>query len=1446
MNAELAKLIKTVSNIRDDVDGLKSPQLSRSSLENAWINSYIDGQLGIRLGTQYDGTSGAAVLNGPIPPTPAWSEATGPSGESVIGGIKLRWEGEWEQMPDDLAAGRPTVAPMDFMRVELHTDVNPPDVGDALNFATLRGSSSSPRGGDFFVSPTDNLDRPLYAWLVARSTAGKPSAASQVIGPFSPGKIREEDLSFDITALGGTTVYWGEEEPTEAVLAGDLWLRKPDNVAFRYVDGTWVQVADQRIAQALQDAADAATRAASADGNALAALGVAEDAQEAAGSASGLAQSASQAATAASTAASNAQTTASNAATAASNAATAASNANTKALEAAGIAANKGRVLYQASAPSTGTAFDLWIDSDDNRPYTWNGSTWIVRSDAGIAAAATAAGTAQSAADNAATAASNAAAAAVAAKKAADDAQATANSANTLAGLAKTSADAKITVYRQSAAPTGGTYKPNGDLWIDSDDGKLYVATTTTGTWVLSDDQRIATALTNAGTAQTAANTAQSTANTKITVFAQTAAPSTTGRTLGDVWVDTDDGNKLYVWEGATPAWTLRQDTSIASAALLAGQAKTSADSKITVYRQSAAPAGGTYKVNGDLWIDSDDGKLYVATTTTGTWVESSDARIATALTQASAANTAVGTKTTVFAQISAPSVTARTVGDVWLDTDDDNKWYDWNGAAWVVRQWGAGAISATARQLGAITTYRQSTAPTTGMITNDLWIDSDDNKLYAYSGTGWVVSQDTGIAAALAAAGTAQTAAAGKTTVFYQPTSPATTGRTTGDLWVDTSNSNRISTWNGTAWTITQWGAAALNVTARQLGAITTYRQASAPTDGVLVGDFWIDSDDNKLYRWEGATPSWVLVQDAAIQTAITNAATATALADGKARIFVQDSAPTGLVAGDVGDTWVETDAGNVLWTWSGTAWQKRQIGSGAIQPNSLVAKDVIATGTISAALLEAIMVIANRLVSGDPNAARVEFNATGLEARDANNTRTFRLDGPTGSAEMSGRITTKSNSGNYIILDTNLSNLKSGNVAAPGLLFWTPYAVNRYSQIYTLSTALVMDSPAFTGTDGVVAIGASFQVGTTGIFGYTEGASMGSNLDTFQLRNDGYFRLGYPGTGTRVYMDSDTAASTAANWRFGNATSGTNVRGNATGFWTIGEINSVNAKLYGNSDGSWNLGSPKGSVWCTTDGSWSLNSPRGSVYANAAGWLLGTGDRRVYGNADGTWGLGHVSDQSLFSVGSTLRIRGHSSSGPVEVQMAGGSWFDVWDHGHTATGAQMYVHGTLGAAIKNFIIDHPLDPENKDLVHSSTESPWAGVEYWGGEAVIGENGEVDIELPDYFEALTHVKGRAVLLTPIGRAGEVGASRVVDGAFTVFGPANSEVSWVVKARRKDAAAAFEPVRDKVAPTVEPPVQMARTGSPVKPDPDTGEKPPKRIDVKPRPEKTKDMGVPVA
>ena len=72
-----------------------------------------------------------------------------------------------------------------------------------------------------------------------------------------------------------------------------------------------------------------------------------------------------------------------------------------------------------------------------------------------------------------------------------------------------------------------------------------------------------------------------------------------------------------------------------------------------------------------------------------------------------------------------------------------------------------------------------------------------------------------------------------------------------------------------------------------------------------------------------------------------------------------------------------------------------------------------------------------------------------------------------------------------------------------------------------------------------------------------------------------------------------------------------------------------------------------------------------------------------------------------------------------------AGGAFVDM----EFRSDGSLTVPGSINGASKNFLIDHPLDPFNRDLIFASTESPHYGVEAWGVARLEGGRATVDID---------------------------------------------------------------------------------------------------------------------
>ncbi len=253
---------------------------------------------------------------------------------------------------------------------------------------------------------------------------------------------------------------------------------------------------------------------------------------------------------------------------------------------------------------------------------------------------------------------------------------------------------------------------------------------------------------------------------------------------------------------------------------------------------------------------------LNSAITTESTTRASADATLTTNLDALSSTvtsnNTAVNAAITSEATTRASADTALTNSVNSLSSTVTNNYNTLNAAIVSEASTRADADSAFATQLDTVSaqatktrTYRQTTAPTSGMVTGDLWFDTDDNnKAYRYSGTAWEATDDTRISTNAAAIQTESTTRANADSSLA---SQITTVQAVADL------KNRI------------------------------YRQTSAPTGTLAVGDLWFDTDDNnKPSRWTGL--SWDSVEDPRIPAnAVSIQTEATARANADNSLFAQ-----------------------------------------------------------------------------------------------------------------------------------------------------------------------------------------------------------------------------------------------------------------------------------------------------------------------------------------------------------------------------------------------------------------------------------------------------------------------------------------------------------------------------------------------------------------------------
>lgn len=365
-------------------------------------------------------------------------------------------------------------------------------------------------------------------------------------------------------------------------------------------------------------------------------------------------------------------------------------------------------------------------------------------------------------------------------------------------------------------------------------------------------------------------NTLTTSVSQRARVFAQAAAP--TASAAGDLWVETDNSNKLWRWSGS--AWVSAQDTA-----------------KNRTFYQTAAP---TATATGDMWIDSDDNnRLY--RWSGSAWVEVTDPRTAANSSAVSALDSRVTT--------AEGNITANASAITTLDTRLDAAENDIGGQASAISGLDTrvsnaeGAITSQSTSLTALTAsvsqrarvFAQADAPTASAA-GDLWVETDNgNKLWRWSGSAWTSAQDSN-----------------KNKTFFQASAP--TAIAAGDLWIDSDDNNRVYRWNGSSWaevTDTRTAANSSAISALDSRVTTAEGNISAQASSITELDSRLDAAEGNIGG-----------QATAINTLTTSVSQ-------RARVFAQADPPAATAAGDL---WIETDNGNKLWRWSGSAWTSAQ----------------------------------------------------------------------------------------------------------------------------------------------------------------------------------------------------------------------------------------------------------------------------------------------------------------------------------------------------------------------------------------------------------------------------------------------------------------------------------------------------------------------------------------
>ena len=217
-------------------------------------------------------------------------------------------------------------------------------------------------------------------------------------------------------------------------------------------------------------------------------------------------------------------------------------------------------------------------------------------------------------------------------------------------------------------------------------------------------------------------------------------------------------------------------------------------------------------------------------------------------------------------------------------------------------------------------------------------------------------------------------------------------------------------------------------------------------------------------------------------------------------------------------------------------------------------------------------------------------------------------------------------------------------------------------------------------------------------------------------------------------------------------------------------------------------------------------FNAPTNSGLSGSVG-VYGTGGNGDLNNSNGYGGAG-VHAQG--GVGDAL-----GGFGGDGIDAFGGTGFGAGNGGVLTGGASggvgdgidvypgsgiagyfagdVTISGILSADVKDFKIDHPLDPANKYLIHASVESSEM-MNIYTGNVTTDAQGEATVTLPDWFEAVN--TDFRYQLTVIGQFAQAIVEREIQNQeFTIRTSApNVKVSWQVTAVRQDAFAKAHPM----------------------------------------------------
>jgi hypothetical protein len=395
--------------------------------------------------------------------------------------------------------------------------------------------------------------------------------------------------------------------------------------------------------------------------------------------------------------------------------------------------------------------------------------------------------------------------------------------------------------------------------------------------------------------------------------------------------------------------------------------------------------------------------------------------------------------------------------------------------------------------------------------------------------------------------------------------------------------------------------------------------------------------------------------------------------------------------------------------------------------------------------------------LVLTDAGAGRVNANAGGIYGVDSGGKPTFTL------LNSAATVNGESLGAGDTLLGDNSSN--KGNVL---------FDQSAGSLIIRTGTTNVLSFGSTGSVDGVLNLGASGGIwqGSSGSFG-----SPTTGLKLYRNGTDGWIEIWKSGeiaaSVTPDYAFSILAGSSFSGSRALNFFDSSSNRVGELIAYTTSSVNYVQTRARSTSS------SKTAGNWVMSFNTASTGNSRSSLYS-ARGVDLDATPPTV------TYPLAAVYAESKDSTGDATCAM-VSESGASDK-----AYITVVSNGTTQTNTYVADNHNFTGTKSGFIIDHPLDPENKWLIHSPVESDRLRVVY-DGEVTLDGAGAAVVTMPEWFAPLA--KNVRVMVTCVDAHMPVYVTDIRARRFTIAGGSEGRrVFWTLSAERADPWAEQRPL----------------------------------------------------